>query len=115
MERYINMKVPRYLSGYFMYQNLLRTNLEVVCYNVEYNIRELDRYLQINKDNINQKLKRIIIKTKNKYRYLRSQYRYHYRYNKLTSKAESSIRRLDNYYGDLISGLMNNKIDLNEF
>ena len=105
MERYINMKVPRYLSGYFMYQNLLRTNLEVVSYTVECNIRELDKYLQINRDNIFPKLKRIIIKTKNKYRYLRSQYKYHYKYNKLTSKAESSIRRLDNYYGDLINSL----------
>ena len=116
MEKYINIKVPRYLSGYFVYQHILDNNFRLVWYNTEYNIRELDKYLQANKDTLSPKVKRIIIKTKNKYRYLISQYKYRYIHNKFIYKINNKITSLNNYYKDLMSNLINDKdIDLNRF
>lgn len=112
----INIKVPRCLSGYFVYQHVLDNNFRLVCYNSEYNIRELDKYLQANKETLSPKVKRIITKTKNKYRYLISQYKYRYTHNKFIYKIYNKIASLDNYYKDLMSSLINDKgIDLNKF
>lgn len=116
MERYINVKVPRCLSGYFVYQHILNNNFRLVLYNTEYNIRELDKYLQVNKETLSPKVKRIIIKTKNKYKYLISQYKYRHTHNKFIYKINNKIASLDNYYKDLMSSLINDKdVDLNGF